>query len=530
MTAIPVRSAAKVSEASMSALKPVRLPSPSPGGDAVRDDAFAALAREAGRQRAAGREIVVVQGLGFVGAAVAAVIAGARDDAARAPFHVIGLDLPTPAGQAKAAAIAAGETPIRSPDRELDRLTREGVSAGLLTATVDARALGLADVIVVDVGLDVSERGNGDPRAIAIGRAPFEAAVRAVGRHMRPNALVMIESTVPVGTTRAIVAPLLDEERRRRGITAPVLVAHAYERVTPGPRYVESIRAYFRVFAGIDAASAARTRAFLSRFVAVADFPLSELAAPEASELGKLLENSYRAANIALIHEWTLLAERIGIDLFAVIEAIRRRQGTHDNMRLPGFGVGGYCLTKDSLLAQWSATNLYGGELTLDLTLRALAVNEAMPLHTLDLARELAGGDLSGRTVAVLGVAYLPDIDDTRHSPTALLVDRLLGEGASPRVHDPVVAHWAERPAIAVESDLRAVLSSADVAVLAVGHSAYRRLAPGDWVSLTRAGAGLVDANNILDDAAAGELHRAGRRLLGVGKGHWRRHGYQEAC
>ena len=485
------------------------------------------LADRATEERAAGRSIVLVQGLGFVGAAVAAVIAAAEDDAGCPKHFVIGLDLPLPESFWKVALVNEGSTPIESPDPLLGRLTRQAVRERRnLVATAWQGAHALADVIVVDVPLDVVDASEHDCRSIELDLAPFSEAMRTIGRHMRPDALVLLETTLPIGATERIVAPLLREERRRRGIDEPLHLAHAYERVMPGPSYTESIRRFWRSFAAADADSARLARKFLGSFIETENHPLSRLANPAASELAKLLENSYRAVNIAFIHEWTLLAERLGIDLFEVIDSIRVRRGTHDNMRLPGFGVGGYCLPKDALLAQWSATHLCATDVELGMSLEALTINRDMPLHTLDLVRELAGGDLQGVAVLICGVAYLPDVADLRNSPSERLVDALLAEGASPLLHDPCVATWEQRPELPLETDLSAAIDPADGVVLAVPHRAYRDLDPQLLAGACGEPPFIVDAHNVLDDGAAEQLHRRGCRLLGVGKGHWRQRGY----
>jgi nucleotide sugar dehydrogenase len=494
--------------------------------DAVRRAAIEQLARDAEAWRASGREVVVVQGLGFVGVAVAAAISAARTPDGAPRYLVIGVDLPGAATWWKIQKLAAGECPIASPDPQLDGLIRDGVQRGNLRAIAGDEVYALADVVVVDVHLDVQDRLAARPDEVELDIAGFERAIRAVGRHMRPDALVLIETTVPVGASERIVLPALRDERAARGITAPLVLAHAYERVMPGPRYVDSIRRFWRVFAGIDAPSAARARVFLESFIDTEAFPLRELGSTTASELAKVLENSYRAANIAFIHEWTLLAERIGVNLFEVVDAIRMRKGTHDNIRQPGFGVGGYCLTKDSLLAQWSSTSLFGTDITLDVTLEALRINYRMPLHTLELTAELLDGRLSGRTVAVCGVSYLPEVGDTRNSPTELLVDTLHEAGATVVLHDPYLASWAERPEAVVHRDLASAVADADAIVLAVPHAPYLALSAGQLGTLTRARA-IVDAQNILSDQTAGALRAAGWRLAGVGKGHWRARGYQ---
>jgi nucleotide sugar dehydrogenase len=486
------------------------------------------LARQAADHRRHGRQVVVVQGLGFVGSAVAAVIAGAKD-ARGAPRHfVIGVDLASPAGYWKVEKLSSGVSPIKAPDPELDRLIHEAVYTDAnLRATAAEEVYGLADVIVVDVPLSVLNPLADNPADLDIDLKGFCAAIRTIGRRMRPDALVLVETTVPVGTCERIAKPLLVEERARRGIDAPLYLAHAYERVMPGPHYADSIRHFWRVFSGVDAASAARALQFLESFIDTASFPVREVEEPASSELAKLLENSYRAANIAFIHEWTLLAQDLGINLFEVIEAIRVRRGTHDNMRFPGFGVGGYCLTKDSLLAQWGATHLFESKVLLEVTLHALRVNYYMPLHTFDLLDRLAEGRLEGRTVVVCGVSYLPEVADTRNSPTEVLVDRLAQAGARVVLHDPYVAIWAERPEVPVEQDLEVCLRQADAVIFAVPHRPYRELTAQALLASVAAPPLVVDAQNVIADGTAAELHAGGCRLLGVGKGHWRKRGYQ---
>lgn len=472
------------------------------------------------RRAAAFPKTVVVQGLGFVGAAVAAVIAGARDAAGQPLYFVIGTDLATPGSYWKVAKINAGEVPIGSPDAELGALIEDGARAtGNLRATTREEAYQLADVIVVDLPLDVT--GWDEGTGIEIGLAAFEAALGAIGRNMRAEALVVIETTVPAGACERIVAPILERERRARGIEKPVLLAHAYERVMPGTRYVDSIRRFWRSYSGVDARSATAAGEFLRSFIDTGSFPLWELPDTASSEMAKLMENSYRAVNIAWIHEWTLLAERIGVNLFDVVESVRVRKGTHDNMRYPGFGVGGYCLTKDSLLAQWAAGTMFGTDVTLGITLEALRINRRMPRHTFDLAVELADGSLAGKRVLVAGVSYMAEVADTRSSPTEILVDELARVGAEAVVHDPHVRCWQERPGVEMVASLQQGMESADGLVLAVPHRSYRAVEfAGERLKF------VVDAQNVLDDDRARRLHERGIRVAGVGKGHWRKLGY----
>lgn len=472
---------------------------------------------------ASGRKVVLVQGLGFVGTAVATAIAAARDRKGHPLYFVIGVDLPTPSAWWKVATLNAGNSPFATSDPEFSRLLREAALVDKnLVATSCEQAYALADVILVDVQLDVVSDLSGAEEDIRVGMENYENALRCIGRGMKPDALVVVETTVPVGMSRKVVRPIIEQERAARGIHTPLLLAHAYERVMPGRRYLDSIRKFWRAFAADDDLSGRAARDFLESFTDTASFPVSRLGNTTASEMAKLLENSYRAANIAFIHEWTLFAEKAGVNLWEVVDAIRVRKGTHDNMRYPGFGVGGYCLTKDSYLAQWGAKHLLGLDCGLPVTLAALSTNYAMPLHTLDLARECAGGSLSGLRILLCGVSYLADVADTRNSPSLPFADAALAAGALLSYHDSLVGVWPERTEVPQMTGLDGGFASFDAVVFAVPHAEYRSLGAEAFP----AGMIVVDAANVVNDTLAENLHSKGCRIAGAGKGHWREKGW----
>lgn len=501
---------------------------PIPSANDLRTE-FDALRARLEEHRARGGKVVAVQGLGFVGSAVAAVIAAARNADGDPMYFVVGTDLATPQSYWKVARINAGEVPIPSPDEELTALIADGVmKTRNLAATTSEESYALADVIVVDLPLDVEDRFTETLQEIDVRLRPFEYALTSIANRMRPDTLVLVETTVPIGVCERIALPLLKRVRAERGIDAPVLLAHAYERVMPGPRYVDSIRRFWRTFSGIDAASAKSAREFLSSFINVDAFPLRELQDTNASEMAKVLENSYRAVNIAFMYEWTLFAEEIGVNLFEIVNSIRVRKGTHDNMRFPGFGVGGYCLTKDSLLAQWSATKLFSTEIELTMTLDALRINHRMPLHTLDLAHRLMGGSLSGGRMAVAGVSYLAEVADTRNSPTEVLVDEMERSQLDFVVSDPYLARWEERLHVPVAQNLDEALTDAVGVIFTVPHRAYRELTARDLRARAPHLRFVIDAFDVITDETAADLHAAGIRVAGVGKGHWRKLGYEQ--
>ena len=403
---------------------------------------FADLSGAVGRKAAEhDRPVVCVQGLGFVGSAMAAAIADARREDGSPCFSVVGVDLPTVEGRAKVEAINAGRLSVATTDRTLADALEAAHARGNLVATTDEQAYALASVTVVDIPLDVLEAEDGPTVSFDM----FRAAIRTLGRLMPAGSLVVVETTVPPGMCEKVVAPELANALAERGVPGDaLLVAHSYERVMPGDRYLDSIVNFWRNYAGLSPEAADACEAFLSQVVNVEEYPLTRLHSTTACETAKVLENSYRATTIALMEEWGRFAEAVGVDLFEVISAIRRRP-THSNMRQPGFGVGGYCLTKDPLLGAVSARELFELDgVEFPFSSMAVEINRQMPLVTLEMIDAMLDGGMAGKTLLLLGVSYRQDVADTRYSPSEVFVLGARERGANVICHDPLVTHWAE--------------------------------------------------------------------------------------
>jgi UDP-N-acetyl-D-glucosamine dehydrogenase len=474
---------------------------------------FAGVAAAAGISGAAvERPVVCVQGLGFVGSAMATAVADAVDAAGACCFNVVGVELPTPDGEAKVAAINAGLPPIRANDDKLVERLAAAHARGNLVATTDERAYALASVALVDVPLDVVV-DDGRPTVRFEG---LRAAIAALGRHLAPGALVIVETTVPPGTTEKVVAPELAAALAARGLSPDaILVAYSYERIMPGSSYLDSVVRVSRSYAGLTPAAADACEAFLCKVIDAGAQPLSRLGSPAACETAKVLENSYRATLIGFMEEWGRFAEAVGVDLFDVIETIRRRP-THSNMRYPGFGVGGYCLTKDPLMAQVSASELYQRpDLEFPFSSLAVAVNRTMPLSTLRKVTDALGEELDGVTVLVMGVSYRQDVADTRRSPSETFVRAARARGARVLCHDPLVRYWSEL-GVAVPADPPSP-EGVDVVVFAVAHPAYRELDLERWLGAARPR--VLDAADVLARAQRALLDRLGCRVESIGRG-----------
>lgn len=465
------------------------------------------------------RRTVVVQGIGFVGSAMLAALARARDDAGAPRYNVIGIDLADERNYWKIGRLEAGKPPVESSDSSLADAISSGVAQGNLTGTFLPLAYEFADVVVVDINLDVG-KDMADLDRSEVDFSGFRRAIAAIAARIREDGLVIIETTVPPGTTEKIVLPIFEEHFARRGLDVGRLaIAHAPERVMPGPRYLESVAAFHRVFAGINPASAERAQAFLESYIDTDRFPLTRLQSTTSSETAKVLENAYRAANIAFVQEWTELAHRAGIDLFEIISAIQVRP-THANLRWPGVGVGGYCLTKDALLANWSNRNFFGAEAGMPQSLSAIAINDRMPEFTCGLIEEHVP-ELEERTVLLLGVSYLNDVADTRHSPSERIYDFCVDRGASVHLYDPHVAFWPERD-VAVQRRLEEVpLEAIDTLVFLVAHRVVRAVPAQEWLAMFPQLRHVVDANNVISHDQRLAFEKSGVLVCGTGRGNW---------
>lgn len=458
------------------------------------------------------RKIVCVQGLGFVGAAMALAIANAKDTNGLPRYNVIGIDIPNEAGYRKASSINRGVFPFENNDEDLEWAQRNAFRNGNLWATSDSEYFQYADVVVVDINLDVKYTETQEPR---LDLTLFKEAMHTLGSNIRPDTLIIVETTVPPGTCEKIVYPIIQEDLRKRNIDVNrVFIAHSYERVMPGKNYYNSIVNFWRVYSGINQESADKCEEFLKSVISTEKYPLTRLEKTTASETAKILENSYRAATIAFMEEWGRFAEEIGIDLFEVIDAIRMRP-THSNMRQPGFGVGGYCLTKDPFFAPLAAKEIFGLNMDFPFSTAAVKTNNGMPLVSLNKIEALLGGDLNGKKLLVLGVSYRQDVGDTRYSPTEIFVKDAIKRGAKVVCQDPLVTEWKEMD-MAVYSEIPSFVGY-DAIVFTVQHKQYLDIHFKE--ELFSDGALVFDANRVLSQEQRTELaHLSAVRYASIGR------------
>ena len=241
----------------------------------------------------------------------------------------------------------------------------------------------------------------------------------------------------------------------------------------PGPNYINSIKNFYRVYSGIDQASADSVEKFLKTVISTDEYPLTRLKTTESTEMAKVLENSYRAMNISFAIEWSRFAEKSGVNLYEVIDAIRLRP-THANLMYPGIGVGGYCLTKDPLMASWASKEFFGVEAGLQCSEKAVENNDRMPEFCFEFVRNVLEQQQSDiKKIGLLGVAYGPGIGDTRFSPVEDFYVRLSTIFSDIRCHDPYVNHWTEL-SLDIDNSLSSFFQcELDVIIITTGHRDY---------------------------------------------------------
>ena len=510
------------------------------------------LSRLVTKARAEKKEIVVVMGVGFVGAVMAAIVADTTDKKGKSTKFVIGCQRPSARSYWKIPLLNRGESPVKAEDPEVDpMIARCVLQKKTLTATFASDCLKLADVVVVDVQCDYSKHDLGNMRSGEAEMAALEATMRTIGQRILPKCMVLIETTVAPGTTEFVAWPIMKKAFAARKLKSTPLLAHSFERVMPGKEYVSSIRDFWRVCSGCNPAARKRVVKFLKEVLNTEDYPLTVMDRPIESETTKIVENSYRATILAFLNEWSLFSERNGVDLIKVINAIKMRP-THSNIIFPGPGIGGYCLPKDGGLGYWAYKHILGYEdqdEVFKITPAAIDANDTRGLHVATLTRDALrnmGRYIAGAEVLICGASYRQDVGDTRYSGSEMVLRRLTEMGAQMRVHDPYVDHWYELekqdtyPApghswarffrnqdeltdIRVKKDLPKALSGVEAVILAVPHSPYLTLTPENVVKWAGGPLAVIDCFGILDDDNIRRYFELGCEVKALGRGHIQR-------
>jgi UDP-N-acetyl-D-glucosamine dehydrogenase len=421
--------------------------------------------------------VVAVVGLGYVGLPLLSVFH-------RAGFSVIGFDT----DPKKIEALLAGENYLKHLG---ETLVSDMKSAGRFNATTDMARLGEADAILICVPTPLGKHLEPDLSFV-------EKTADAVARSLRPGQLVVLESTTYPGTTRQVVLPRLEKTKLKSGVD--FLLAYSPEREDPGRKDFNT-QTIPKLVGGIDARSgeiaAALYRAAIQKVIPVSS--------AEVAEAAKILENVYRSVNIALVNEMKLLLTAMGIDVWEVIAAASTKPFGYQPF-YPGPGLGGHCIPIDPYYLTYKAREVGLPTRFIEL---AGEINHAMPQYVVEktmLALNTRGKAVNGSRILVLGLAYKPDVDDVRESPSFELIEKLTDLGAAVDYNDPHVpaTHHMRKygdlglKSIALTPD---TIASYDCVLIATHHKAY------DWQMVADHAVLIVDTRNALKDIAGRRDH-----------------------
>ncbi|HMN15402.1 MAG TPA: nucleotide sugar dehydrogenase [Bellilinea sp.] len=385
---------------------------------------------------------LAVIGLGYVGLPVACQYADAG-------FEVLGIEHRAD----RVEIINSGVSPIEGEEPGLKELVERVISSGKMRATTNYQELFDIDVILIAVETPV-DRTN-QPRYQAL-----RSAVCSLGPVLKEGAMVIVESTIAPGTMTDVVLPLLEESSGKK-VNQDFFLGNCPERVMPG-KLLLNLKNLSRVLGGMSPETA-NTMQLLYKQVINGELDVTDCI---TAELVKTVENTYRDVQIAFANEVALICEAVGGDVWKVRDLVNKTP--YRQMHLPGAGVGGHCIPKDPLLLAYGVRDK---EVSLRLIPAARTVNNAMPMHIVDLLADgfsEVGKTLHGTRILVLGYSYLEDSDDTRNSPSEVLVRALKDQGAQVIVHDPFVSQYT--------GDLYAKASGCDAAVLMVKHKQYSQI------------------------------------------------------
>jgi UDP-N-acetyl-D-glucosamine dehydrogenase len=397
---------------------------------------------EAARGQAGASSTVGIIGLGYVGLPLAVAFA-------EAGLAVVGVDTSTE----KVEAIGAGRSYIEDVTSEsLAPL----LASGHLVATADATRLRDCAAILICVPTPLGTHREPDLSYVT-------AAAGTAIANLAPGALLVLESTTWPGTTREVLAPLLEAAGRTIGQDA--FLAFSPERVDPGnTRW--GMRATPKVVGGLTPACASRAEALYARICDT----VHRVSSPESAEMAKIIENTFRAVNIALVNEMAILADRMGIDVWEAIEASASKPFGFMPF-WPGPGLGGHCIPVDPFYLAWRARAF---DLDSEFVELAGRINVNMPYYAVSrIARALnsRGKAVRGARILILGMAYKADVGDLRESPSLKLLELLRAEGARVSYHDPHVASLPGDDLSSVPLDAE-TLETADCVVIATAHAA----------------------------------------------------------
>ncbi|MDA9604778.1 nucleotide sugar dehydrogenase [Candidatus Pelagibacter sp.] len=453
---------------------------------------------------------ISVIGMGYVGTAMATLIASTKKGKNK-KYFVTGIEQSSKSGKAISKKINSGILPIEINDNNFKNkffiATNKEKNLVCSNSIKDIRG---SKIVIVSINCDLEKKKNS-----TVNLKSFLNSIEIILLNIDRDALLIVESTIPPGTCEKKIVPLISKIFRKRGFKKnETLLAYTYERVMPGDNYLNSIKNYWRVMSGVNKKSILKCKKFLKEIINTKKYPLTELKNIRDCELGKILENSYRSTNIAFIEEWSRFAEAIDVDIYKVIESIRLRP-THSNIRHPGFGVGGYCLTKDPLFGEYAAKNIWNiKKLKFPFSKQAMKVNDKMYLITYNKIKRIFKENIKNKKILILGMSYKENVGDLRSSPSIYFSNMCEKKGAKFSWHDPFVKSVPNKEITKINTVKN--LSRFDLVVFTVKHNVYKKI---NFDKKSIKNTIIFDANYVLTDSQLAKIKKNKINFYSIGRG-----------
>ena len=432
-------------------------------------------------------EKIAVIGLGYVGLPTLLVLSNLKKGNSYR-YSLVGIEKDNYLGNLKINSLQSKLKLIKSSEKKFNSLYKNALSRKEVIFTNDYNKLKSCKKIIVSINFEISSEKA---------KKNLLKLFTKIAENISKNSLIVLQSTLPPGMSEKIILPRIKKDLSKRKLKLnDIYFAYSYERVTPGDNYIDSIISSPRCYSAINRKSKRKCKEFLMKILKKKEL-LTEFNSITECETAKVLENSFRAINISFIDEWTKISQKLNVNLFDIINAIRKRP-THKNLMFPGLGVGGYCLTKDPTFIKYTSKNILGVHQNFPITSQAVKINKNMIYTSLKFV--MSKIKIKKKKILVCGGSYKEDTNDTRHSPSLKFAKILQNKGGKVYLHDP----WLNQNKIASSgiNFEKKFSNKFDIIIFAVSHKIFKKIN----VKNIKKNCTLFDLNNCLSSSQFKQL------------------------
>jgi UDP-N-acetyl-D-glucosamine dehydrogenase len=426
---------------------------------------------------------ISIIGLGFVGFPMLIHLTNLKKNK-KYIYSPIGIESDNENGLLIKKKIDSGILPISTSDNELIKKFNFLSKIKKLNIKNNIKFIKDSEIIIISINFDF------------FNKSPYNNLtnlLKNISKFCKKNSLIFFETTLPPGTCEKVILPAIKKFLQKRKMKLEdIYFAYSYERITPGKNYISSIYNNHRNYSGMNKISKIKAKQFIKTFISHKNYQVTELNSLTECETAKIIENSYRALNIAFIDEWNKFSMNLGLDINKILESIRVRE-SHKNIMKTGIGVGGYCLTKDPSFGFLSNKYYKKQATNFPLTLRSLKINNAMPDTTLLFLKEKIK-NINNKKILLMGITYKEDVGDERFSPVKKIANFLKKRKNYIYFNDPFIEESKEIQFIKKNKSSNS-FKNFDVVIFCVNHENYKRIKLKDFNLKTI----FIDLNHVIE-------------------------------